>query len=127
MLGRRLAASAAVASFAAQQLVQAQSNPSGLSRQRDRDFNLTDHNHGKARVRVMKVRRAEDGTQSCSEFTVHTKLFSPEYTRVFTDEDNTGLVATDTQKNTVYVVAKRTPAELHSCRRAGLGLRAVAR
>ena len=28
--------------------------------------------------------------------------------QVFTDDDNADLVATDTQKNTVYVVAKRT-------------------
>lgn len=39
-----------------------------------------------------------------------TKLFSPIYQGVFTKEDNAGLVATDTQKNTVYLVAKRSSA-----------------
>jgi len=78
--------------------------------QRTRDFQLADHNHGKARVRVLKVNGAADGTHMACEYTVATKLFSPAYGKVFTHEDNSGLVATDTQKNTVYVVAKRTAA-----------------
>jgi urate oxidase len=41
---------------------------------------------------------------------VETRLYSETYSKCFTDEDNTGVVATDTQKNNVYVVAKRTPA-----------------
>ena len=41
---------------------------------------------------------------------METTLFSPAYDRVFTKGDNTDLVATDTQKNTVYIVAKRTDA-----------------
>ena len=41
---------------------------------------------------------------------MQTRLFSPAYGAVFTDDNNAGLVATDTQKNTVYVVAKRSSA-----------------
>lgn len=74
---------------------------------------MLDHNHGKCRVRVLKVHRPKnpDGVHKVYEYTVATTLFNPDYGRVFTDEDNSGLVATDTQKNTVYVVAKRTKAD----------------
>mmetsp|Transcript_88695 Transcript_88695/g.177345 ORF Transcript_88695/g.177345 Transcript_88695/m.177345 type:complete len:345 (+) Transcript_88695:58-1092(+) len=88
-----------------------------ISKLREEEFPLTIHHHGKAKVRVLKVRHNSDGgveggeKHSVSEFTVHTKLFSPEYAKVFTGEDNDSLVATDTQKNTVYVIAKRTAAE----------------
>ena len=79
------------------------------------DFTLTKHCHGKSKVRVLKVRREDAGAEgvahSISEYKVHTILFSPEYEKVFTEDDNTDLVATDTQKNTVYVVAKRTDAQ----------------
>lgn len=80
---------------------------------READFPLVHHQHGKARVRVLKVRRPEEGSgrHEISEFTVNTRLFSKEYAKVFTDNDNAHLVATDTQKNTVYVVAKRTACE----------------
>ena len=46
-----------------------------------------------------------------AEFTVATTLFSEEYAKCYYEGDNAGLVATDTQKNTVYVVAKRTGCE----------------
>lgn len=83
---------------------------------RVQDFPLAVHHHGKSKVRVLKVRHAagsgcEGGEKhSVSEYTVQTRLYSPEYAKVFTGDDNTDIVATDTQKNTVYVVAKRTPA-----------------
>lgn len=47
-----------------------------------------------------------------SEYTVHTKLYSPEYEKVYTKDDNADLVATDTQKNTVYIVAKVSSSSL---------------
>ena len=81
----------------------------GLSTLRTTDFPIIDHNHGKARVRVLKVDRSSD-VHKVYEYTVHTKVFCPKYELVFSSEDNTDLVATDTQKNTVYVVAKRTKA-----------------
>ena len=77
------------------------------SQLRTKTFPMGDHHHGKARVRVLRVR--EDGEKhTVQEYTVATRLFSPAYSAVFTDESNAGLVATDTQKNTVYVVAKRS-------------------
>jgi urate oxidase len=80
------------------------------NQQRSVSFPLADHWYGKLRVRVLKVRRETAVKHSVSEYTVHTKLFSDAYGRCFTDEDNTGVVATDTQKNNVYIVAKRTNA-----------------
>jgi urate oxidase len=44
------------------------------------------------------------------EYTVKTRLYAPKYETVFTKEENKDLVATDTQKNTVYLVAKRSSA-----------------
>ena len=68
------------------------------------------HHHGKTRVRVLKVSK-KNGIDMMHEYTVQTTLWSPVYDKVFTKGDNSDLVATDTQKNTVYVVAKRTAAE----------------
>lgn len=76
------------------------SKPEGITQLRKKSFTLAEHNHGKAKVRVLRVRR-DDKYETVQEYTVHTKLFSPMYSAVFTDEDNTDLVATDTQKNTV--------------------------
>ena len=81
--------------------------PSSL---RTESFPLVEHNHGKARVRVLKVKR-DTPRHEIYEYTVATKVFFGGYSRVFTDDDNTDLVATDTQRNTVYVVAKRTKAD----------------
>jgi urate oxidase len=80
-----------------------------MQKQRDTNFALQDHCHGKARVRVLRVRRSSP-QHTVQEYEVATKLFSPAYSAVFTQANNTGLVATDTQKNTVYIVAKRSDA-----------------
>ena len=77
---------------------------------RTNSFPLVEHNHGKSKVRVLKVHRTEE-KHNVYEYTVATKLFFEGYSKVFTDNDNSNLVATDTQRNTVYVVAKRTKAD----------------
>ena len=78
---------------------------------RSKDYPLTEHYHGKGRVRVLRVRRnVSGGYDTVQEYSVNTRLFSPTYQRVFTKEDNTDVVATDTQKNTCYVIAKRSKA-----------------
>ena len=80
-------------------------------------FHLTQHNHGKAKVRVMKVRHKQGGRHEVSEYTVDITLFNSRGKgargddKCFTDGDNSDLVATDTQKNTVYIVAKACPCE----------------
>lgn len=83
----------------------------GKKKLRSQDFDLARHSHGKTRIRVLKVRRGEDGVHSVSEYKVATTLYSPDYERVFTKGVNAALVATDTQKNTVYALAKRTEAK----------------
>lgn len=61
-------------------------------------------------MRVLRVQHSPSGRDTVQEFSVQTRLFSGMYEKVFTAEDNTNLVATDTQKNTVYVVAKTSKA-----------------
>ena len=77
-----------------------------LSKLRTREFPLDYHHHGKSKVRVLKVRHGSGGTHKISEYSVNTTLFSPRYADCFVKEDNSDLVATDTQKNTVYHMAK---------------------
>lgn len=64
------------------------------------------HQHGKSRVRVARVWRLPSGKHEFVEWQVATMLES-DMERAFTDGDNTGMTATDTQKNLVYYVAKR--------------------
>jgi len=115
MLLRRAAAAAAAAASASALALVAQgtsdcrSQPDGLRSLRSKDFTLTEHYHGKARVRVLRVQHNAD-RDTVQEFTVQTRVFGGLYDKIFTKEDNTDLVATDTQKNTVYVVAKRSAA-----------------
>lgn len=93
----------------ASSLANCKSTPDGLTQLRSKNFPLVEHCHGKARVRVLRVRRYED-KDTVQEYTVDTRLFSPVYSQVFTDQNNEGLVATDTQKNTVYIIAQRSSA-----------------
>lgn len=67
---------------------------------------LPSHWHGKSRVRVLK-RSIQGAQHSILEITVDIKLWG-DYEHVYTRGDNSELVATDTMKNTVYVVAKTT-------------------
>jgi urate oxidase len=65
---------------------------------------LLHHHYGKAKVRVMKVSRA-DARHSLKELDISVMLrgdFAPSYTHA----DNHLVVPTDTMKNTVYVLAK---------------------
>eukprot|EP00611_Tribonema_gayanum_P022072 TRINITY_DN4367_c0_g2_i2.p1 TRINITY_DN4367_c0_g2~~TRINITY_DN4367_c0_g2_i2.p1 ORF type:complete len:311 (-),score=126.40 TRINITY_DN4367_c0_g2_i2:261-1193(-) len=65
--------------------------------------------HGKGRVRIVKVvRRGEK--HALLQFTVEINLEGPMET-AFTQGNNSIIIPTDTQKNTVYVVAKRNNFE----------------
>lgn len=66
---------------------------------------LSLHQHGKSKVRLGRVWR-EGNVHHFVEWMVHTMLES-DMEQAFLAGDNTGMTATDTQKNTVYVVAKR--------------------
>ncbi|OQN95872.1 Uricase [Cryoendolithus antarcticus] len=64
--------------------------------------------YGKDNVRVYKVQRNEDGTQDVTEMTVCT-LLEGDIAASWTHSDNANIVATDTQKQTVYITAKQHP------------------
>ncbi len=66
--------------------------------------------YGKSMVRVMKVHREGVGgaTHHVRELTVSIGL-EGEFTRAHTEGDNAGVLPTDTQKNTVYALAKNDP------------------
>ncbi|GAX74061.1 hypothetical protein CEUSTIGMA_g1511.t1 [Chlamydomonas eustigma] len=66
---------------------------------------LSLHQHGKSRVRIGRVWREGD-VHHMVEWNVYTMLESAMEKSFYTG-DNTGMTATDTQKNTVYAVAKR--------------------
>lgn len=68
-------------------------------------YDLPMQQHGKAKVRVARVWR-EGNVHHFFEWNVHTMLESP-MEHAYKDGDNAGMTATDTQKNTVYIVAKR--------------------
>ena len=69
---------------------------------------LSHARYGKDNVRVYKVQRNDDGTQDVTEMTVCT-LLEGDIAASWTKADNTNIVATDTQKQTVYVTAKLHP------------------
>ncbi|KAI9732618.1 MAG: hypothetical protein M1834_003954 [Cirrosporium novae-zelandiae] len=64
--------------------------------------------YGKDNVRVYKVHRNEDGTQDVCEMTI-TVLLEGDVETSYTEADNSVVVATDTMKNTVYILAKQNP------------------
>ncbi|KAL2609002.1 hypothetical protein R1flu_027575 [Riccia fluitans] len=68
------------------------------------DYEL-EHQHGKARVRVARVWR-EGNSHVMVEWSVAISVRSKSLS-AYTEGDNTAVVATDTIKNTVYVLAKR--------------------
>lgn len=74
---------------------------------RAQDFHLTAHSHGKTRVRVLKVDRSAHPRHEIGEYTVSIVLHSSSTEACFLTGDNAGIVATDTQKNICYVVAKK--------------------
>ncbi|OQO10467.1 Uricase [Cryoendolithus antarcticus] len=69
---------------------------------------LSSARYGKDNVRVYKVQRNEDGTQDVTEMTVCT-LLEGDIAASWTHSDNANIVATDTQKQTVYITAKQHP------------------
>ncbi|EIE26572.1 urate oxidase II [Coccomyxa subellipsoidea C-169] len=66
---------------------------------------LKEHQHGKSRVRLGRTWREGD-VHHFVEWTVHTMLES-DMAHAFLDGSNTDMTATDTQKNTVYYIAKQ--------------------
>jgi urate oxidase len=65
---------------------------------------LSDNHYGKSRVRLVKVTRDGDN-HHLYEWNVNVYL-TGDFNACFVSGDNTGLLATDTMKNTVYAVAR---------------------
>lgn len=72
----------------------------------DMEGELTEHMHGKSRVRVARVWREPSGAQYICEWEVQAILLSA-MEQAFLHGDNAGMTPTDTVKNTVYYVAKK--------------------
>jgi urate oxidase len=70
---------------------------------------IIQHNYGKSAVRVTKVRRLAD-RHELVEMNVEISL-SGSFERSYTHGDNSSVVATDSMKNTVYVLAKDHPLD----------------
>ena len=70
---------------------------------------LRENRYGKTGVRLMKVVR-NGGVHEVREWTVRV-LLEGEFDRVFLQGDNSGLLTTDTLKNTVYSRANESGAE----------------
>ncbi|TLD37619.1 urate oxidase [Venturia nashicola] len=64
--------------------------------------------YGKDNIRLYKVKRNEDGTQEVTEQTVCI-LLEGDIETSYTKADNSVIVATDTQKQTCYILAKQNP------------------
>ncbi|KAJ2716348.1 hypothetical protein H4R19_000700 [Coemansia spiralis] len=66
--------------------------------------------YGKDRVRVVRVVRHADGWQEIADYWVCCLLSGAQFETSYTKGDNRLVVATDSQKNTVYYLAKTLPA-----------------
>ena len=75
----------------------------------DANVKLASHRYGKSRVRLMRVTRHETH-HDIDDWTVELML-TGDFAEVFTEGDNTRIVATDTMKNTVYFLARQSRAE----------------
>lgn len=81
-----------------------------LSASCDSGVSFKCHQHGKSKVRLGRAWRV-GSVHKFVEWNVDITLYSTAE-RSFTHGDNSSVVATDTMKNTVYVVAKECPQEL---------------
>jgi urate oxidase len=70
---------------------------------------LAANSYGKCDVRLTKVVRT-GATHTLWELTVSISL-TGDFTRIYTDGDNSPCIPTDTMKNTVYVLAKKNDFE----------------
>ena len=75
---------------------------------------LVSHRYGKSRIRLMRVSRheASEGSPAhhdLDEWTVEV-LLTGDFAETFTTGDNSRIVATDTMKNTVYSLARKSEA-----------------
>jgi urate oxidase len=70
---------------------------------------LAENRYGKSRVRLSRITRLAD-RHLFNEWTVHVML-EGDFAASYTDADNSNVLPTDTMKNTVYYVARKSKAE----------------
>ncbi len=70
---------------------------------------LSSHQYGKSRIRLLRVER-HGSHHDLHDWTVEV-LLTGDFDEVFTHGDNGRIVATDTMKNTVYVLARQSAAD----------------
>nr|CAD7432478.1 unnamed protein product [Timema monikensis] len=73
------------------------------------EYQLTNHGYGKNSVKVLHVHR-EGARHTIREYEVDTRL-RLHSNKDYLTGDNTDIIATDTQKNTVYLLAKKYGVE----------------
>jgi len=69
---------------------------------------LGENRYGKSRVRLMRVKR-ENGRHDLHEWTLEV-LLQGDFESCFTEGDNSKILPTDTMKNTVYSLARKSQA-----------------
>ncbi len=82
---------------------------------------MSEWRHGKARVRLVRIDRSDPTYDRVKEVTVETTLES-DCGATYVTGANTGVVATDTQKNTVYMVAKSSFPATASIEQFGIAI-----
>ncbi len=80
---------------------------------------LVKDSYGKSLVRLTKINRSGK-VPTWREISVETELIGPEFSGCYYDGDNTKIVATDSMKNTVYVIGAKN--EINSIEEYGLAL-----
>ncbi len=80
---------------------------------------LLNNSYGKSRVRLTKVMR-ESSPPKWKEITVESELIGDEFDGCYYDGDNSKIITTDAQKNTVYVIASKN--NLNSIEEYGMAL-----
>jgi len=73
---------------------------------------LGENRYGKSRVRLSRITRPEgrhEGRHEFQEWTVRV-LLTGDFETSFTEADNSGILPTDTMKNTVYAIARESKA-----------------
>ncbi|EAL64238.1 urate oxidase [Dictyostelium discoideum AX4] len=68
---------------------------------------LIDNRYGKARVRVLRVFKGPNEYHKVFDFDCRVLLRGAEFSETYLTGDNSKVVATDTMKNTVYVIAQK--------------------
>jgi hypothetical protein len=76
-----------------------------VSAEYEREYELGQYGYGKNSVKLLHVQR-EDAFHTIREYEVDTHL-KLQSTKDFIAGDNKDIIATDTQKNTIYVLAKK--------------------